>query len=162
MKRQTIFSRCRTYRYVLWRQWDSRNPSYAMFVGLNPSTADEVTDDPTLRRCVGYAKRWGYGALCMTNLFAYRASEPAKMKAHPAPIGPDNDRWLAALVQKASLVVAAWGVEGVHRQRDQAVKRLLEDGLTCLHLTKDGHPGHPLYLKKTLTPIPFGGLLVDS
>jgi hypothetical protein len=131
------------------------NHSYTMFVGLNPSTADESKDDPTIRRCVGYAKRWGYGALCMTNLFAYRATHRDVLKAYPSPIGPDNDRWLVEAAIKASVVVAAWGIDGLYLQRDQAVIRLLGKKLVCLNKTKDGHPGHPLYLKKNLTPIPF-------
>jgi hypothetical protein len=155
MKRRTIFSRCRTYRYVLWRDWDAINHAYAMFVGLNPSTADEVEDDPTIRRCIGFAKRWGYGALCMTNLFAYRATDPEAMKAHPAPVGVENDRWLRAMAKNAALVVAAWGVNGVHLHRDQAVIALFGTELSCLGLTKGGHPAHPLYLKKSLQPIPF-------
>lgn len=157
MKRQTILSRCRIYRYVLWREWDRLGPSYAMFVGLNPSTADETEDDPTIRRCVDYAKRWGYGALCMTNLFAYRATDRDLLKGYPSPIGADNDRWLVESAKSAAVVVAAWGIDGVHLQRDQAVIRLLGRKLVCLSKTKDGHPGHPLYLKKNLTPIPFGG-----
>jgi hypothetical protein len=127
-----------------------------LFVGLNPSTADEVRDDPTVRRCVGYAKRWGYGALCLTNLFAFRASDPRVLKAHPSPVGADNDRWLAALARRAGIVIAAWGVEGTHLGRDSAVLRLLGRELSCLRRTKGGHPGHPLYLPRSLTPVPFG------
>jgi hypothetical protein len=155
MERKTILSACRQYRYCLWREWDMTNPSYAMFVGLNPSTADEVEDDPTIRRCIGYAKQWGYGALCMVNLFAYRATEPAAMKVHAAPVGTDNDRWLVELAKDAGVIVAAWGAHGTHLQRDQAVKQLLAGKLSCLKITKDGHPGHPLYLRKTLKPFAF-------
>ncbi len=98
MKRQTILSKCRTYRYVLWREWDMVNTEYAMFIGLNPSTADEIEDDPTIRRCVDYATRWGYGALCMTNLFAYRETDRELMQKHPSPVGADNDRWLVGVL----------------------------------------------------------------
>lgn len=153
MHRQTIFSPCRSYRYVLWREWDMTNPAYAMFVGLNPSTANEVEDDPTIRRCVDYARRWNYGALCMANLFAFQATEPAVMKAHLQPVGVDNDRWLADLATDAGVVVAAWGVDGAHLARDKAVELLLGEKLSYLKLTKDGRPGHPLYLKKTLKPL---------
>lgn len=156
MKRETILSACRTYRYVLWREWDMLNPEYAMFIGLNPSTADEIEDDPTIRRCAGYAKLWGYGALCMTNLFAYRATEREVMKKYPSPVGAENDRWLVECAREAAIVVAAWGADGGHRQRDRAVIRLLGRKLLCLTRTKEGHPGHPLYLKKSLTPVPFG------
>jgi hypothetical protein len=155
MRRETIFSPCRHYRYVLWREWEATNMEYAMFIGLNPSTADEVRDDPTIRRCAGYARRWGYGALCMTNLFAYRATKPALLKAHARPIGADNDIWLAQLAESAALIVAAWGIHGARLNRDQAVMRLLKGKLTCLHKTKAGHPQHPLYLKKIARPYLF-------
>ncbi len=162
MPRQTVLSPCRAYRYVLWRGWDRANPAYALFVGLNPSTADEGEDDPTVRRCVAYARRWGYGAVCVVNLFAYRAADPRVMKAHPSPVGPDNDRWLLGQAKGAGVVVAAWGAGGTHRGRDQAVTRLLGGRLSCLRLTRDGHPGHPLYLPRTLGPVPFAAPPVTS
>lgn len=151
MIRQTLFSPCRTYRYTLWREWIG-GEGYAMFVGLNPSTADETQDDPTIRRCIAFAKAWGYSGLCMTNLFAYRATLPENMKAAADPVGPENDAHLMAMADSAGVIVAAWGVHGAHQGRDAAVLRLLPD-LYCLALTKDGHPGHPLYLPKTLRPI---------
>ena len=151
--RQTIFSTCRTYRYTLWREWAGGN-GYAMFVGLNPSTADETRDDPTIRRCIGFAKAWGYAGLCMTNLFAFRSPNPKNMKVVPDPVGPENDAHLAALSELAGVIVAAWGTNGTHRGRDIAVRHLLP-GLHCLSMTKSGHPGHPLYLPKTLVPIPM-------
>lgn len=155
MNRETILSSCRQYRYCLWREWDRTNPSYAVFVGLNPSTADEVDDDPTIRRCVGYAERWGHGALCMVNLFAYRATQPRLMKEQIAPIGDDNDFWLLEVVKDAAVVVAAWGKDGTHRGRDKTVIRLLAGRLSCLGVTKEGHPKHPLYLRKAMEPHPF-------
>jgi len=103
VKCETIFSSCRMYRYVLWRRWNSSDPKYVMFIGLNPSTADEVNDDPTVRRFVGYAKQWGYNAVCVTNLFAYRATRPAQLKAQPEPIGSENDTWLVQLASAADL-----------------------------------------------------------
>lgn len=155
MLRQTRFSPCRQYRYALWREWDMINSSYAMFVGLNPSTADEFSDDPTIRRCVDFAKRWGYGALCMTNLFAFRATEPEQMKIQADPIGAENDANLIALAGDAGVVIASWGVHGSHRQRDDKVKRLLAGKLFCLAISKEGLPRHPLYLPKTCKPQPF-------
>lgn len=158
MERSAELSPCRTYRYALWREWgdlvDTRHKGYVMFVGLNPSTADESNDDPTIRRCIGFAQAWGYRALCMTNLFAYRATSPADMLAQEDPIGPENDAHLVRLASNALLVVAAWGTDGKHLKRNADVKKLLPD-MHCLHLTKDGHPGHPLYLSKTLQPIPY-------
>jgi len=155
VERKTIISPCRQYRYSLWREWDMTNLTYAVFVGLNPSTADETEDDPTIRRCVDYAKQWGYGALCMVNLFAYRATDPEIMKAHAAPVGDENDHWLGEVVKDAGVVLAVWGVDGMHLERDKAVMRLLARKLSCLVKTEDGHPGHPLYLKKSLKPCSF-------
>lgn len=148
-----VFSSCRTYRYALWRWWDHSRP-YAMFIGLNPSTADEINNDPTVSRCIGYARRWGYGGLCMTNIFAYRATDPAVMKAHPAPVGEENDRYLADLAARAGVVVAAWGTHGVHMGRGDQVRRMLP-ALHCLKVTQGGFPNHPLYLRKDLRPVPW-------
>jgi hypothetical protein len=152
IERKTIFSSCRQYRYCLWREWDKKNCSYAMFIGLNPSTADEVADDPTIRRCVNFAKLWGYGALCMTNLFAYRATAPKVMKSHAAPIGPDNNHWLIELSKNSGVIIAAWGTHGIHLQRDQAVIQMLQGKLSCLGLTKGRNPRHPLYVKSDVKP----------
>lgn len=155
MARTTTFSPCRMYRYALWREWIG-GEGYAMFVGLNPSTADETLDDPTIRRCVAFAKAWGYSALCMTNLFAFRATNPQDMKAVSDQVGPSNDEYLRQLAVGAGVIVAAWGAHGTHRGRDKAVRKLMPS-LHYLSLTKDGHPGHPLYLKKTLLPVRWEG-----
>ena len=150
MERSATLSPCRAYRYALWRRW-GRGP-YAMFIGLNPSTADEANDDPTIRRCIGFARAWGYEGLCMTNLFAYRATKPADMKKSANPVGCENDRVLVTFSHCAGVVVAAWGTHGTHMGRDQTV-RLLVPGLHYLRLTKDGHPAHPLYLPASLRPV---------
>lgn len=155
MDRRTVLSACRTYRYVLWREWDPARPGYALFVGLNPSTADGATDDPTVRRCRDFARRWGYGALCLANLFAYRATDPAALKVAASPVGRGNDRWLARLTAEAGVVVAAWGVHGAFMGRDRAVTAFLGGRLTCLGVTKDGHPRHPLYVRRTAVPVPW-------
>lgn len=150
----TRFSPCRQYRYTLWRQWadgDVPHPRYAMFIGLNPSTADEVQDDPTVRRCINFARTWGYDALCMTNIFGYRSTQPARMLARRDPIGPENDAHLRRLARGAAIVVAAWGTHGVHRGRSARVRAMLPT-LHYLRMTKMGEPGHPLYLPGALTP----------
>ncbi|MBC8451295.1 MAG: DUF1643 domain-containing protein [Planctomycetes bacterium] len=152
MESSAELSACRTYRYALWRKWDSTLP-YAMFVGLNPSTADEVQDDPTIRRCVRFARDWGYGSLCMVNLFAYRATSPRDMKAAEDPVGPINDRWLKELATEAGIVIAAWGNHGAFLGRSSAVRRLVPV-LHCLGLNKSGEPVHPLY--QPVTAIPKG------
>ena len=134
MKRRTVFSSCRSYRYVLWREFDAANPAYALFIGLNPSTADETRDDPTIRRCKEFARRWGCGAVCVANLFAFRATRPADLKSAPSPIGRANDRWLVRLAAEAEVVVAAWGIHGSYGSfagRDRAVLQLLDIPLSA-------------------------------
>jgi hypothetical protein len=145
MNRQTIFSPCRQWRYTLWRVWDESKP-YCMFVALNPSTADEVLNDPTVTRCINFAKSWGFGALCMTNIFAYRATDPRVMKAQADPIGVDNDKWLKEISHGAGLVVAAWGTHGAFLDRGRQVCELINN-LECLDITKGGFPKHPLYVR---------------
>ena len=150
-----VFSECRKYRYILWRRWaDDWASSYAMFVGLNPSTADETTDDPTIRRCIKFAKDWGYSGLCMANLFAYRATNPKDMLAADDPIGAENDRHLLEYAKGAGVVVAAWGNHGTHGGRHIKVRQMIP-ALHCLKITKTGMPSHPLYLPQELKPILF-------
>lgn len=147
------FSTCRNYRYALWRVWDTAKP-YTLFVCLNPSTADEVADDPTLVRCMNFAQSWGYGGVCMANLFAYRATKPANLLAAKDPIGSKNDEWLLNLANDADLVVAAWGNLGMHLGRAREVMNMLPN-LHCLKINKSGEPAHPLYLRADLRPFPF-------
>ena len=149
MSRTTLFSSCRNYRYALWRTWGDGN--FVMFIGLNPSTADETKDDPTIRRCVRFAKDWGYAALCMANLFAYRATQPSDMMRAHDPIGQDNDATLAMLARNATLIVAAWGTRGGYLMRDKAVLSSMPR-LHVLGLTKEGYPSHPLYLPASSRP----------
>lgn len=148
-----FFSKCYKYRYGLTRIWDDEK-DFALFIGLNPSTADEINDDPTIRRCVNYARDWGYGGLYMANLFAYRATNPDEMKAAQDPIGPENDRVIKEASEKTAIVIAAWGVHGGHMDRDQQVLELLSD-VYCLGCTDGGYPKHPLYLKKDQKPIKY-------
>jgi hypothetical protein len=122
-----------------------------MIIGLNPSTADETEDDPTIRRCVQFARLWGYGGLCMANLFAFRAAKPAELFAARDPIGPGNDEWLMKLAASAGVVVAAWGNGGTHLERANAVTRLIPN-LYCLRMNRSGQPAHPLYLPADLRP----------
>jgi len=150
IEKDATFSPCRKYRYTLYRSWDS-NLGYAMFIGLNPSTADETLDDPTVRRCINFARAWGYGGLCMMNLFAYRTKDPKHMKAAHKPIGVDNDKWLISESMRAGVIIAAWGNHGSYLGRDEEVRVMLHD-LHYLALTKSGKPKHPLYLKKDLMP----------
>lgn len=153
MQKEATFSRGRKYRYTLWRRWGGLfHFGYAMFIGLNPSIVDETRDDPTIRRCIGYARDWGYGALCMTNLFAFRATLPTIMKAVKDPVGPRNMKILSLVAREASIVIAAWGIDGSHLGQDDKVRELIPK-LSYLALTQEGYPSHPLYLPKKLTPI---------
>lgn len=148
------FSGCGRYRYRLWRTWDNTLPT-CCFVMLNPSTADAEADDPTIRRCLGYARDWGYGGLEVVNLFALRATDPREMLAAEDPVGPHNDGAIGATVLSAGLVVAAWGADGKHRGRSGEVRGLLRDldvPFHALKVCKDGEPGHPLYLSRALKP----------
>ncbi len=152
---EATFSPCRTWRYSLLRRWAPGD--YTMFIGLNPSTADETQDDPTVRRCIRYAQSWGYGALYMTNIFAFRATDPLVMKRFDDPVGPENDTALIRLAADAGIVIAAWGVHGEHLGREKTVRHYLSfvNRLHVLKLTKGGHPCHPLYLKADLRPQPW-------
>lgn len=153
MNKSAVLSEDRVYRYSLARWWDEALPK-VLFVGLNPSTADASIDDPTIRKCIGYARRWGYGGFLMANLFAFRSSRPMEMKNAREPIGPDNNAYLRAAVDQTAITVCAWGTHGAFRDRDAAVLKLLNEkrGVYCLRTTKAGHPEHPLYLPGELMP----------
>jgi len=148
------FSRCRRWRYLLWRRWDASKP-VANFLMLNPSTADELKLDPSCTRARNYAEAWGYGALIVTNIFGWRATDPAEMKQVKDPVGRGNDRAIVEAASKAGIVVCAWGNHGEHMDRARAVVALLEAEnilLKCLKTTGAGHPAHPLYLRGSLAP----------
>jgi hypothetical protein len=144
MIRTAVFSPDRKYRYALWRIWDERKP-VCMFTGLNPSTAIENTDDPTIRRGVSFAGSWGYGGFCMANLFAYCSKDPDVLSAGDC-IGPDNDAWLVYLAAHSDIVVACWG-HWDFPGRAETVRKLIPH-LYCFGLTKQGQPKHPLYLPR--------------
>ncbi len=146
-------SPCRRYRFALWRTWDASLPR-VMFIGLNPSTADETADDPTLVRCKNFARDWGFGGVCMANLFALRASDPRQLQYADDPVGRGNDRWLRRLYGEAGLVVAAWGNGGALLDRAAAVTAFLGP-LHCLQRNRSGQPAHPLYQRATAQPVPF-------
>lgn len=146
------------FRYRLWRRWDDDGPT-ASFIMLNPSTADATQDDPTIRRCIGFAKAWGCGAVEIGNLFALRSTSPRAIYENLRTVGPANDGHLVELAQRSSLVVCAWGVHGQHRGRGAEVLEMLRRHAALYHLglTKDGHPRHPLYLKGDLRPMYWAG-----
>ena len=158
--RFAVFDDSRTYRYRLGRIWNPGEPAMT-FIGLNPSTADAMVDDPTIRRCRGFAVREGCGGLVMVNLFAYRSTDPDRLRHVDDPVGPDNASYLLLMVASAGPAVAAWGVGGGLHGRDRAVLKLLNGAkrLHCLGTTKDGHPRHPLYLAGKTPLEPYGGAL---
>ena len=158
------FSPCGLYRYTLGRRWG--NGDLSCWLMLNPSTADESQDDPTIRRCIGFSKAWGYGGLTVVNIFAFRATDPDDMRKADDPVGPGNDAAIVEAAGRAAVVVAAWGVHGTFRERGRNVARLLRDNgvtLQCLGTTKDGHPKHPLYVAAATPLASFGvGTLQES
>jgi len=153
-----VFSRCRRWRYLLWRRWDPALP-VANFLMLNPSTADEVKLDPSCTRARNYAARWGFGALIVTNIFGWRATDPDEMKAARDPVGRGNDAAILGAAREASLVVCAWGNHGDHLERAMRIRKLLARSGVVLHALRvngAGHPAHPLYLPGALEPIRWG------
>jgi hypothetical protein len=149
-----VISLCEKYRYVLWRKWSLGVP--VNFLMLNPSTADATQDDPTIRRCIGYAKAWGAGGLIVTNLFALRSTDPKALKRTPGAVGPENDRWIREAAMASASTVCAWGAHGSLYGRSRQVRRML-DGIPLasvfsLRLTAAGEPCHPLYLPADLRP----------
>jgi len=159
------FSKCGRYRYRLTRNWEGlplfyRASKPAVFIGLNPSTANSRTDDPTIRRCVGFAKEWGCGGIVMVNLFALVSADPQKLITEYNPVGrPENDSILdAATWLEGAVVVACWGAFRQAKARAAEVAARLGDrGLQCLGTNADGSPKHPLYLPKGTPLVPFGG-----
>jgi len=150
------FSRCRKWRYLLWRRWASG--PVANFLMLNPSTADEVTLDPSCTRARGYAERWGFGALIVTNLFAWRATDPQEMRAVRDPVGRGNDAAILAAARAAGVVVCAWGNHGLYQGRSEYVLAYLGKAGLRLHLLRlngSGEPAHPLYLPGALQARPW-------
>jgi hypothetical protein len=151
-----IFNPTQTYRYSLWRVWEEAAPRIG-FVMLNPSTADASYNDPTIRRCIGLAQAWGYGALKVVNLFAYCTTQPIALRQNPDPIGQENDRHLLEAASWADKVVVAWGNWGSLYERDRTVLGLLTPGrsLYCLGINQSGQPRHPLYVSRYTLPIQF-------
>ena len=145
------FSQCRTYRYALTRRWKPNAPM-AVFVMLNPSTAGASAADPTIRRCLGFARRWGAGGLLVLNAFALRSTDPKELYGHPDPVGPDNDAVITDTLtaQPGGRVVVAWGAHGqLNGRADRVTELIRASGATpaCLGTTRDGHPRHPLYVR---------------
>ncbi len=144
-------SACGRYRYVLTRPGDLATPmkSSALFCMLNPSTADASADDPTIRRCRGFARAWDCAGVVVVNLYAFRSTAPAKLWAAGDPVGDLNNYWLRSTARELGDVVCAWGANARQDRVDAAVALFREAGarLWCLGITKDGAPRHPLYVR---------------
>lgn len=161
-------SPCGQYRYWLTRRWDV-GAHLLPTIMLNPSTADAEHDDPTIRRCMAFARRDGFGGIRFMNLFAVRATSPADMIAAADPIGPECSSHLEVMLERSAVhripVLAAWGANGGHRQRDEAVKLSAKGWgarLVCLGTTTAGHPRHPLYVKGDQPFVPLDGVQNDG
>ena len=144
------------YRYSLWRAWSAYHPRIA-FILLNPSTADEQRNAPTIRRCMGFARAWNFGSVEVVNLFAYRARDCRELLKKDDPVGEENNYYLIQAVERCSTVVVGWGTRGTLLGRDGKVLSLLADtkDVFCLGITKDGQPRHPLYVKGDTSLVPF-------
>lgn len=148
------------YRFSLWRIWDAGKPR-VIWVMLNPSTADAQADDPTIKKCIKFARTWGYGGIIVVNLFMYRATNPDELKKleQYVAVGPDADMWITSIIEAnpGALVVAAWGQKGKLGGRDQQVRSLLAGAqLHALRTSKDGTPWHPLYQRDDTKPFLLG------
>ena len=153
MNGSALFSDCRTWRYSLTRELTGVRRM--VFVGLNPSTADEEADDPTIRRCVGFARDWGFARLDVVNIYAFRATDPRALWAADDPVGPENDRVLVQVVGSADLVVAAWGVWARRDRVRDLAGILARVPLYALGAAKEGAPRHPLYVRADAQPTPY-------
>jgi len=145
--REATFSKDLLYRFDLTIH-ERKGFGRILWIMLNPSTADELADDPTIRRCRGFSADWGFGLVQIVNLFALRSTNPWVLKASADPVGPSNDEWIRSAAYSASKIVVGWGVHGALLDRGEQVSRLLADReLLCLGRTKEGFPKHPLYLR---------------
>ena len=155
--RQALYSECESYRYALEITWVPSGNAIAV-IGLNPSTATELVDDPTLRRVKGFAREWGYGGVRMLNAFALRSTDPKALFKHTDPIGPDNTiGFLKSMAYPHT--IAAWG-KNIQSKKWRCYYRGHEISeampyLQCFRITDSGHPEHPLYLPADLKPVPF-------
>ena len=143
-KKGAHFSKCKKYRYTLWRKWNDK--PLLLFIMLNPSTANENFDDPTIRKCIYFSKKWGFGGILVGNLFAYRSTDPKELKKTMNPEGRDNKKFIKKMIMKSSLVICAWGNR--YGPPPDYLKKITD--LSYLKINKDGSPSHPLYLKKSL------------
>ena len=160
MSFSATFSDDRVYRYTLHRgPLGLGGVGTALWCMLNPSTADETNDDPTVRRVLGFSAAWGYRFVTVVNIFAFRATDPKVMMAAADPVGPENDEQIGIAARDASEVICAWGAHGIFLQRGARVLNVLRDAganPACLGWTANGQPRHPLYLPADERRRPMG------
>jgi hypothetical protein len=154
------FSPCKKWRYRLWRVWNPKRSTLAVCM-LNPSTANHEANDPTIRRCIGFAKSWGYGGLEVVNMFAWRATNPKELLTVEDPMGPFNDMAIDGLAKRHGNILIAWGTAkwGAHKARAMETLALIRSNGTrvwCLGKTKHGYPRHPLYVRASQEMEPYG------
>lgn len=149
-----VFDSTRTYRYRLDRHIGPSQKT-CLFVLLNPSTADESEDDPTIRRCKAFARREGCGNLVVCNLYAFRSTDPRRLRQVPDPIGPENRQHILAAMKEADVIVAAWGGNHLSGPWIDTVRVILGPKCQALKVTANGDPGHPLYLSSDTPLIPY-------
>jgi hypothetical protein len=158
-KSSAVFSKCNKYRYSLTRVWNKSKPKI-MFLMLNPSTADEVNDDPTIRRCIDFAKTWGFGGLYVCNLFAFRSTDPKGLLEINDPFGEQNLTYIRKLANKVDTIICAWGNKPILEKilKNKTPYDILNIDilkLNYLELSKDEIPKHPLYLRKNISYTQF-------
>lgn len=150
-----VYSDCEQFRYTLTRTWGDQG-GHVLFVMLNPSTATEIQNDPTVERCERRARTLGFGGFTVCNIFAYRATDPRNMRAAADPVGPENDAAILAAAQASDRIVCGWGTHGAHQNRGPAMEQVLraqDKPLYHLGLSKAGHPKHPLYIAYATQPM---------
>lgn len=160
VNRSAVLSADGRHRYHLTRTWGDGDR--AVFVMLNPSTADAYSDDPTIRRCIGYARAWGLDGIEVVNLYGLRATNPADLWRTDDPVGPENDRWLAAAGLSPYALIAAWGVHARQDRVEAVISLPGYERLTCLNVTQDGAPAHPLYQPTMASLRPWPDARIES
>jgi hypothetical protein len=153
MENGAIFSEDKRFRYSLWRIWNDKKP-LIMFIGLNPSIANDESNDRTVSKLIKYTEAWGFGGFYICNLFAFITPYPKELKKAESPTGEKNNHYLLETATKCEKIVCMWGNHGSFKERDKEVTAMFSK-MHCLDKTKSGQPKHPLYLSAHLKPIEF-------
>lgn len=155
MKKDAIIDDSGEYRYMLTRQWGTGN-NFINFILLNPSTADHLIDDPTVKSCISIAENNGFDGLYITNVFAFRATQPSDLKKASDPVGPENEEYLKKYNKRCNMTIVAWGNHGSFLGGSERVLDIFKgQPLYCLEKNKSGSPKHPLYVQRETKPIRF-------